>query len=74
LYYNQNPAGTQFVNDLARQIQTAILFGSPHKILKDGKSIQYNSAYLVSETGDMQNRYDKIHLVPFGEFVPLRKL
>ncbi|MFP6638169.1 MAG: apolipoprotein N-acyltransferase [Nitrospinaceae bacterium] len=74
LYYNQNPAGTQFVNDLARQIQTAILFGSPHKILKDGKSIQYNSAYLVSETGDMQNRYDKIHLVPFGEFVPFRKL
>jgi apolipoprotein N-acyltransferase len=72
--YNQHPAGTKFINDLARQTETAILFGSPHKELKDGKIIHYNSAYLVSETGDMQNRYDKIHLVPFGEFVPFRKL
>jgi apolipoprotein N-acyltransferase len=73
-YYNQHPAGTKFVNDLAKQTQTAILFGSPHKENKDGNIIHYNSAYLVSETGDMQNRYDKIHLVPFGEFVPFRKL
>jgi len=73
-YYNQHPAGTQFVNDLAQQVQTPILFGSPHKENKDGKIIHYNSAYLVSETGETQNRYDKIHLVPFGEFVPFRKL
>ena len=73
-YYNQHPVGTEFVNDLARQTQTPILFGSPHKENKDGHTIHYNSAYLVSETGDTQNRYDKIHLVPFGEFVPFRKL
>jgi apolipoprotein N-acyltransferase len=73
-YYNQHPVGTEFVNDLARQIQTPILFGSPHKENRDGHTIHYNSAYLVSETGDTQNRYDKIHLVPFGEFVPFRKL
>jgi apolipoprotein N-acyltransferase len=73
-YYNQHPVGTEFVNDLARQIQTPILFGSPHKENKDGQTIHYNSAYLVSETGDTQNRYDKIHLVPFGEFVPFREL
>ena len=73
-YYNQHPVGTEFVNDLARQTQTPILFGSPHKENKDGHTIHYNSAYLVSETGDTQNRYDKIHLVPFGEFVPFREL
>ena len=73
-YYNQHPVGTEFVNDLARQTQTPILFGSPHKENKDGHTTHYNSAYLVSETGDTQNRYDKIHLVPFGEFVPFRKL
>jgi apolipoprotein N-acyltransferase len=73
-FYNQHVAGTQFVNDLARQAQTPILFGSPHKENSDDKIIHYNSAYLVSESGETQNRYDKIHLVPFGEFVPFRKI
>ena len=73
-FYSQHPAGTQFVNDLARQTETPILFGSPYKNNKNGETIHYNSAYLVSETGDAQNRYDKIHLVPFGEFVPFRKI
>ena len=73
-YYNQHSVGTKFVKDLARQTQTPILFGSPHKENRDGRTIHYNSAYLVSDTGDTQNRYDKIHLVPFGEFVPFRKL
>ena len=33
----------------------------------------YNSAYLMSPDGRPAGRYDKVHLVPFGEYVPLQK-
>jgi apolipoprotein N-acyltransferase len=35
---------------------------------------QYNSAYLLDPNGRYVDRYDKIHLVPFGEYIPLRNI
>ncbi|WP_446743004.1 apolipoprotein N-acyltransferase [Silvibacterium acidisoli] len=35
---------------------------------------EYNSATVFSAEGDRVGRYDKIHLVPFGEYVPYRNL
>ncbi len=34
----------------------------------------YNSALLLSKEGRLLQRYDKLHLVPFGEFIPFRKI
>ncbi len=39
---------------------------------KTGKS--YNSALVIGADGARVGRYDKIHLVPFGEYVPFRDL
>ena len=36
--------------------------------------VHYNSAYLVSPSGELVGKYDKIHLVPFGEYVPMQHL
>jgi apolipoprotein N-acyltransferase len=35
---------------------------------------EYNSALVVGADGARIGRYDKIHLVPFGEYVPFQKL
>jgi apolipoprotein N-acyltransferase len=34
----------------------------------------YNSADFVTPDGSFDGRYDKIHLVPFGEYVPFKQL
>lgn len=38
-----------------------------------GETRYYNSALLLSPEGEIVGKYDKIHLVPFGEYVPLKR-
>lgn len=51
-----------------------LLFGSPDIRERNNKIELLNSAFLLSPEGTLASRYDKIHLVPFGEYVPLSKL
>ncbi len=57
------------VQSFVRRVKIPLLFGS---VLKEGDDY-YNSAILLSESGDVVEIYRKVHLVPFGEFIPLRR-
>ncbi|MFZ0889180.1 MAG: apolipoprotein N-acyltransferase [Candidatus Binataceae bacterium] len=59
---------------LARRTGDEILFGAPAIGYEDGRLGSYNRAYLVSGQGRVEGYYDKIQLVPFGEYVPARRL
>ncbi|MFQ5883366.1 MAG: apolipoprotein N-acyltransferase [Candidatus Methylomirabilales bacterium] len=58
---------------LAPEVRSHLLVGSPDRT--SGISPRYyNSAFLISPVGEIVQKYDKIHLVPFGEYVPLKSL
>jgi len=70
----QDPAFTQLAQTIARQSMGDFLVGIVDwKRLATGGWTASNSAILLNPVGLRTFTYDKIHLVPFGEFVPYRK-
>ena len=58
----------QFVMDLAASSESDILLGT----IDEENGNVYNAALLVSDGGEQVQVYRKLHLVPFGEYVPGR--
>lgn len=67
LYFESDPKFRNQVTTLARATATPVLFGNV-AFTKEGRPL--NSATMVDPAGEFVDRYDKINLVPFGEFVP----
>ena len=72
-FFEEDPAGGAAIRQLARETGAYLLVGSD-QIERDKTPRYYNSAFLVRPDGEVAEVYRKIHLVPFGEYIPLKKL
>lgn len=70
--FGEDPAADQQLRDLAREVGVPILFGSD-EVVRQPSPAQYNSAFQLSPDGQTAAIYRKMHLVPFGEFIPLQE-
>ncbi len=71
-----NPALYAEIARLSRSTGAYILAGGYHSEADPNAAAgyrEYNGAYLVTPQGELAGKYYKVHLVPFGEFVPARK-
>ena len=60
------------VRQVAARRRVWLLFGSPAFEDVNRRRHYLNSAFLLSPEGEELGRSDKVHLVPFGEYVPLK--
>jgi apolipoprotein N-acyltransferase len=72
-HYNRDPKLQKQLAEFTRRHQVYLLFNSWSSADNgDAAETTYNSALLINPSGELVSRYDKIALMPFGEYVPAR--
>jgi apolipoprotein N-acyltransferase len=66
--YGSDKSFQELIATFTREYDTSLIFNSLEPAPGGGA---YNSALLINEEGRLISQYDKIRLMPFGEYVPL---
>jgi apolipoprotein N-acyltransferase len=78
-FFEEDRPAAEMVRHLARQARVTLLVGSDQvewraEGTKRIADKYYNAAFLVRPDGTTAGAYRKMHLVPFGEYVPMKEL
>ena len=77
-FFTSDPLFREPVSQMARDTHSWVVTGAigTASAAQSGRSASqvFNSAALISPAGDWTARYDKVHLVPFGEYLPFPRL
>jgi apolipoprotein N-acyltransferase len=70
--FEEDAQGEAAMRALARELHVPILFGSD-QLVRGTNPRMFNAAFLLGPNGATTAVYRKIHLVPFGEFIPFKR-
>ena len=77
-FFTSDPLFRDPVSQMARSAHTWIVTGAIGNVPAMERGVSpsqvFNSAALISPSGEWTARYDKVHLVPFGEYLPFPRL
>lgn len=65
----------QYLNKITQAIPSNgyLITGLVRYEFQEGDFHPLNSSFIIDKSGKIRNYYDKIHLVPFGEYIPFRR-
>jgi len=72
-YFQSENDYQEAIFDIISDKDVFLLLGSPSMEARNGRMHNFNSAFLLSPARKVVGKYDKIHLVPYGEYIPLKR-